>query len=697
MQEELRSCSNEKHKIYSKHPKNGVPSDLFKKPNSNDYYKNCLDCRNYKKDNSLKNKERKNSIKNNPDYLCCMGQYHNSKSEYPKDKIPVELFRKEPDNDQSELLSTCKDCRDTNRKTTTEKKEAYNKALENKSQFLYCRNDSHRVNGSQYPADTVPIELFRKYPDNDNELFTSCKDCRDSEKNKDKQKKELRKKAIEEESLFLCCQGVHACDWSIYPKNKVPIELFRKEPDNEQSELFTNCKDCRDYKDKADQKKQEIKQIAHQKGINEGADFLYCTGKHKSSGSKHPVDKVPIELFREDVKNEQSKLFTICKDCRDHETNKKRNNENINVQSKINKKETYQKALVDGSNFLYCQHKRHNTSGSKYPVNQVPIELFRKIPDDEKSELLTSCKDCRDSQSIYTEKLDTKNKQIAIETNRFYCVSCQKFYHLTEQALNEDGTHSIHCLICKERAKNARNNKRKFVMELKMEYVEQYQACCYLCKSLYIKNETNNSAIELTTYLINDERYVEYNDQEYTVNDFLSNFRELLELRILEFDHLTEEEQRKRGLLQPDDEYEEKKHKVGGKFLIRKEAQKCQLLCARCHLTETIRREKKSGHGKSYFVREKIAYVNDIKIKGCEICQYSNPELLRFFEFDHHSPLEKIDKISNMVHLDKYTFEDLLNEITKCRIICRHCHLIHTKNQNDEGVLLNIEKKRSKK
>lgn len=59
-----------------------------------------------------------------------------------------------------------------------------------------------------------------------------------------------------------------------------------------------------------------------------------------------------------------------------------------------------------------------------------------------------------------------------------------------------------------------------------------------------------------------------------------------------------------------------------------------------------------------------------------------------FFDFDHIDPSIKITEIARMVKT-AYTMEELKSEIDKCRILCHHCHMIHTQNQIDSGIVTN--------
>ena len=159
-----------------------------------------------------------------------------------------------------------------------------------------------------------------------------------------------------------------------------------------------------------------------------------------------------------------------------------------------------------------------------------------------------------------------------------------------------------------------------------------------------------------------------------------------MELKILEFDHLDESEQRERGILGENDKYIPKAGRVGEFESLESaefEAKKCQLVCKECHVIETIRRDKeKSDHEDTNRENtEKRIFYNNIRMQGCSICGYKNNKLLRFIELDHLDPSAKIDNVSTISHKSEYTIEDLKIECGKCRVLCGFCHKIETHNQ----------------
>lgn len=193
----------------------------------------------------------------------------------------------------------------------------------------------------------------------------------------------------------------------------------------------------------------------------------------------------------------------------------------------------------------------------------------------------------------------------------------------------------------------------------------------------------------MKTYERKGERFLKFEEKEYLVEDFLISHESLLELRIIEFDHLSEEEQRERGLLREDEKYIPKINRVAQfnkEEEKRREAKKCQHLCGKCHVIKT-----KSTYEYKYKpnnkTKEKMDYVNSLKICGCENCKYKDETLLQFFEMDHLNPKSKLYVVSKMVRDSKYTLEDVKRECEKCRVLCRHCHIIHTHDQIKNGII----------
>jgi len=120
---------------------------------------------------------------------------------------------------------------------------------------------------------------------------------------------------------------------------------------------------------------------------NYNGEYHTCNcKKHHINGSDYDREKVPIILFKNNKSNE---LYNYCLDCREY--NMKGNNKLFETRRILACEQRN-----TSTDFLYCPDKIHDTSSeSIYDRDKVPVELFRKVPDDPKSELFESCKNCR--------------------------------------------------------------------------------------------------------------------------------------------------------------------------------------------------------------------------------------------------------------------------------------------------------------
>ncbi len=59
----------------------------------------------------------------------------------------------------------------------------------------------------------------------------------------------------------------------------------------------------------------------------------------------------------------------------------------------------------------------------------------------------------------------------------------------------------------------------------------------------------------------------------------------------------------------------------------------------------------------------------------------SEPSLLRFLEFDHLDPINKRDGITDMIYNINFTYQEFVDEVSKCRVLCRWCHTLHSRSQ----------------
>lgn len=418
--------------------------------------------------------------------------------------------------------------------------------------------------------------------------------------------------------------------------------------------------------------------------INEKQEYMECAcKKHHINGSKYPKNGVPIHLFRKIASDSQSLLLKTCLDCRQYQARSSKRRSSKLKQAAANQKQ------MANSGVLFCPDPKHVTqSGSKYDRDKVPVVLFRKEPDNPKSALFQMCLDCRNYRSKREKERIKKIKIDAAKDGKFFCTQCHKKKLPEERATNLDGTPSILCLSCKEVEKARSLGIRRCYDTIRLELIYKFESSCQKCKCLYLKPPDDGYIpIKLQTNEIDGKRWVDYNGQSYSVNAFLAKFQGLLELRIIQLDHLSEQEQRDRGLLLPDEPYIAKKRNVSrmsSEDAMRLEALKCQNLCCKCHLEETILREKGIAYNsRSYGEREKLQYINQLKMKyaGCAICKFWDVNLIRFFDMDHLNPEDKMECISRIVKDNQYTMDDLIKECNKCQMLCRSCHIIHTAKQ----------------
>lgn len=424
--------------------------------------------------------------------------------------------------------------------------------------------------------------------------------------------------------------------------------------------------------------------------------YASCTVGHGPRiKSSHPRNMVPVEKFRKDPNRPvgpNNPLVKTCSDCREYKRNKGRQNTKL----KKDKALEQQKLIAEGkSKFGYCASKYHGSSvKSEYAREEIPVDMLRKIPGDPKSELYLQCSDCRSSNAEDLNNWKHEKREESASKGLFRCYHCHKEVGDESRALNLDGTPSVHCLNCKD-AQNDRNGRRLlYVNELKLEFMEKQQSSCYNCKCLFLKpGENSLISSRIETYEIDGIRKFSLGGAEYPVSELLSSENNhLLELCVLQFDHLPEDEQRVRGILEDDEAYIPKRYNVSHPMSMsakRLESLKCQLSCIMCHVKDTFRRlTDEDGNRRGYITRlhrQKLEYVNSLKRCGCSSCGYKNDEFPELFDCDHLDPANKIANIAILVADGNCSMEMFIEECRKCRILCKQCHIIHSRNQTLRG------------
>lgn len=499
--------------------------------------------------------------------------------------------------------------------------------------------------------------------------------------------------------MFCCSYKSHNIKTvnSPFPKEEIPEKWMRADPNDEKSNICKMCYHCRLYSRNLRKKASEEAEKS-----NKESNLGYCSSCHHTNISDFPRDKVPINQLRKDPEDSESEIFKTCIQCRNYDKKKQKS---IRDKHKELAK-TQQDFIKEGSaEFGYCSSKHH----TDYPRDKVPIKKLRKVPDNPKNELSDTCIDCKLKASKKTKKIRLKAKQNAEEKGKKICNTC----------LNEVNGENKQCKKCKEYSIYYKEKLKEERKEIIFDIIKETQVGCYKCKCLFFSPDEGTTILkQIPTYLKEDNnRYFILNDKEYCVKKDFELFKKYLITPVIEFDHLSEKEQRERGLLNPDEKYIPKVAPVGN--LISKsnkklESLKCQHLCCKCHIEETIRRElenqktnnkseKQENTNKNFILKEinttrelikkKKEYVNKIKESGCSNCGYTDKNLLRFFEFDHIFPEEKISAVSTMIYKynNKFTFDDVVSECEKCRVLCRFCHIVNTLYQ--KGYTINYFEK----
>ena len=114
-------------------------------------------------------------------------------------------------------------------------------------EYKTCSYAAHNsCSGLQYKKEQVPIEFFRKPNKPDTNLYRTCSGCRNYTKKSSDKRKDLHKKLFEESKkdpdFSVCLSSCHHFKGvSLYPREKVPRNLFLEFPDDPDSVCLTCC------------------------------------------------------------------------------------------------------------------------------------------------------------------------------------------------------------------------------------------------------------------------------------------------------------------------------------------------------------------------------------------------------------------------------------------------------------------------
>ena len=336
-----------------------------------------------------------------------------------------------------------------------------------------------------------------------------------------------------------------------------------------------------------------------------------------------------------------------------------------------------------------CKNLCHESQGSKYDREKVPISEFLKDPTDFKSLEYGSCKPCRDEANRKAKDWRKRKRSEPIPDGHFKCVQCYNNLPLAElhnadkdehihRFGDKDDTPSQKCKQCHVKFEEQKENARKERQTWKMDHMKKKNTMCERCDCFFIES-LDCTTVEVVPVLDGE---IQYNGNTYSRKDFM-RMSERMSLQVVEFDHLTEKEMRERGKLLPDENFEQKSFNVSRAFCreaFEKEAKKCQMVCGRCHVIATL--ERNGVQKRTILYEQKMDYVNHLKLlAGCYFCKRKEPTLPQFLEMDHLDESAKITSISKMCGLKEFTMEDFVAECGKCRVVCRFCHRLRTKIQ----------------
>jgi hypothetical protein len=339
-----------------------------------------------------------------------------------------------------------------------------------------------------------------------------------------------------------------------------------------------------------------------------------------------------------------------------------------------------------------CSCKNHRWSDSPYQKHEVPIRLFVNSVHNY-GQIYKYCIDCR--------KYGTKNKKkwkknlSTVPQNHFRCSVCAVVSNISLIAKKSNGDNSKStCQRCFDHSKRHITNLSKNIHLMQLQRILETGQSCVVLKTIDLKPTDDNPWFIRRIPIIDEG--VTFEGKEYYHMDFVRLFEDQLEFRHLENDHIPQDEWEKRWPqnVYPTKKWTEKEDNVYNiKTIIGQkiEFSKCQLVSKLGHDIVT---ENRQNSASSYTTssRKKKEWVDDYKRKTkgyCALCkQYHVNVPLRFLHFDHTNINKKTDTIARMVHDPTITLQTLVEEAElHCRLLCAHCHKLHTKNQFASGIL----------
>ena len=109
--------------------------------------------------------------------------------------------------------------------------------------------------------------------------------------------------------------------------------------------------------------------------------------------------------------------------------------------------------------------------------------------------------------------------------------------------------------------------------------------------------------------------------------------------------------------------------------LLKREIDKCQIICANCH-------REKHYNNIAKTLNKKVKYIRDIKQNSC--CKHCKKTGIEILVFHHKNQKTKLFSLGRFKHSETTT-QMIKDEINKCDILCENCHrkLHHRLRENE--------------
>jgi 5-methylcytosine-specific restriction endonuclease McrA len=105
-----------------------------------------------------------------------------------------------------------------------------------------------------------------------------------------------------------------------------------------------------------------------------------------------------------------------------------------------------------------------------------------------------------------------------------------------------------------------------------------------------------------------------------------------------------------------------------------------------------VRKDKQMSYNKERY-QMKRQLIIDRKKDGCERCGFQAEDPCQL-DLDHINPLSKrVSQSGKRIKpssMMSYSVEAILEELAKCRVLCKNCHSLHTHQTRDERIQMGL-------